>query len=205
MFKNVNWKHVFAVSIVVAATAVAFLASPAGSAADAALRLSPGVVSLFAVILAAIQRSALPDTSDAPPAPKVDPVTAAANALSKSVIIPLAFALGLGAVGGTVATSTGCAFWQKAEPTVVADVSADAECVLSAILAGAGSPAAVVAQCGSVTVDQVLVIAKSLFDFYALGQTDAGLASAALLPYKGVPLALAPADLEKLRAFVGAK
>lgn len=97
----------------------------------------------------------------------------------------------------------GCSWWQKSQQPIVQDIDKDGQCVLGAILGGAQSPQAVVSQCVGLTESQVLAMAASLFNFYVLGQQDAGFAGAALPPYHGLPASLPPADVAKLRAFAG--
>lgn len=127
--------------------------------------------------------------------------------------VGLVFALGIICAAAMVANAhgrrsfavqgQGCNWWAKNQPVVVEDINKDAQCVLGAILGGAASPAAVVSQCVSLTESQVLSISASLFNYYVLGQTDAGLSGAALPPFRGIPSALDGSDLGKLRAFVG--
>jgi hypothetical protein len=97
----------------------------------------------------------------------------------------------------------GCAWFQKNAPVVEQWGEQDVLCVFSAIMGGSASFSAVATTCAPLTVSQVAQISTSLFDFYALQQTDAGLAGTAAPPAVGLPASLTQDQFAKLRSFCG--
>lgn len=221
--KNWNWKH----GLIAAAFVVGVLWS--GGAAIAALPAGQSAAAVLAALapIALLGISHIVAFFKSPPS---DPVTAlqegeqalggasaAAKAASRGLArlgVLLAFAA-IGVVCFTMQAFTGapvihpmtvqgqgCSWWQKNSNIVEQYGERDVECVLSSIMSGAASPAAVATMCAPLTVSQVLQVAESLFSFYALQQTDSGLAGVARPPALGLKPSLTPEEFAKLEAFV---
>lgn len=127
----------------------------------------------------------------------------AGSALASLATLTLIAVVGLALQLAGGATIEGCAWFSKSQPVVVQYGEKDVACVFAAITGGAASVASVGAACAGLTAEQIASIAVSLFDYYALGETDSGLAGAALPPAKGLPAKLSAAEFAKLSAFVG--
>lgn len=129
----------------------------------------------------------------------------AMRALLMLSVVGLALFLMLGAnARRTVAVQgQGCAWWTKNAPVVEQYGQKDVMCVFGSIMGGAASYQAVASSCANLSVEQIAQIAVSLFDYYALQQTDAGLSGAAMPPAIGLPASLTASQFASLRSVCG--
>lgn len=208
MFANWKWDAQHTV------LAIAFFAGLAGAIITVAGGLPPGItpmqaLGIFVPLAGAFLTAAFSFFKNPPNTPEQafeegkNATKGGSSGFSTvGAIAVLAVATVIGVVGATLA---GCDWFKQNQPVIVQDITKDASCVLSNVLSSGGtaSPAAIATSCAPMTVAQAEAIATSLFDYYALGQTDGGaaLTGAALPPYKGIPVALAPSDFAKLRTF----